>query len=221
MATTRTTTTLAYNTQQITKILAIQPVWCRLWHSESLLHRFTLRFTAAVGSGFCAIVATLVLASITTSERPWAGFCVCPRAIKSCLPRVYPWRHARDKMYQALPLLSGESLGTRLSPNSTWTTQNSLNNLDAHLVYRFHKIVCHILCRPGIILTLLPIAATFLNLIQQWEGAKMQPRCGYPEYSLPHLPEAYQKPLKYGYFHITEHMLWSQWCPLLRGLGAL
>ena len=34
----------------------------------------------------------------TTSE----GFHVCPRAIKSCLPCVYPWHQALDKMYQAL-----------------------------------------------------------------------------------------------------------------------
>ena len=32
----------------------------------------------------------------------WAWFHACPRAIKSCLPHVYPWRHARDKMYQSL-----------------------------------------------------------------------------------------------------------------------
>ena len=35
-------------------------------------------------------------------------------AIKSCLPCVYPWRHIRDKMNQAFPLLSGESLRMRL-----------------------------------------------------------------------------------------------------------
>ena len=31
-----------------------------------------------------------------------------------CLPCIYPWCHAHEKMYQALPLLSRESLGTRL-----------------------------------------------------------------------------------------------------------
>ena len=41
----------------------------------------------------------------------WAGFCVCPCAIKLC---VYSWCHAHDKMYQALPLISRNSLGTRL-----------------------------------------------------------------------------------------------------------
>ena len=44
----------------------------------------------------------------------WVGFRACPHAIKSCLPCVYPWRHADDKMYQTLPDLSWESLGMRL-----------------------------------------------------------------------------------------------------------
>ena len=68
VAKTRTTTTLVYNTQQITKFLAIQPSGAM---SDTLLHRSTLRFTAAVASSFRAIVATRVLgyASITSSER--------------------------------------------------------------------------------------------------------------------------------------------------------
>ena len=114
VATTRTTTTLAYNTQQITMFLAIQPVWCRVWHPENLLHPFTLRFTAAIGSGFCAIVSYACTCLDHALRTTWAGFRESPHAIKSCLPCIYPWRHARDKMYQALPLLSRESLGTRL-----------------------------------------------------------------------------------------------------------
>ena len=43
--------------------------------------------------------------------RMWAGFHACPCA---SLPRIYPLRHACDKMYQALPDLSRESLGTRV-----------------------------------------------------------------------------------------------------------
>ena len=53
-------------TQQLTKFLAIQPIRCRVWCSENPLHRSTLRFMAAVASGFCAIVAMHVLASITS-----------------------------------------------------------------------------------------------------------------------------------------------------------
>ena len=48
------------------KFLAIQPVRCHVRCSENLLHQSTLWFTAAVASGFCAIVATCVLASITS-----------------------------------------------------------------------------------------------------------------------------------------------------------
>ena len=69
LATTRTTMMLTYNTQQITKCLAIQPVWYSVWHPENLLHWSTLRFTTAVGSGFVSLLATRVLALITSSER--------------------------------------------------------------------------------------------------------------------------------------------------------
>ena len=47
VATTWTTTMLAYNTQPITKFLAIQPVWCCVWYPENLLHRSALRFMTA------------------------------------------------------------------------------------------------------------------------------------------------------------------------------
>ena len=66
---------------------------------------------AAVPSGFCAIVARVLTYLNHELELCGRG---SVRAIKSCLPRVYPWRHARDKMYQVLPNLSRESLGTRL-----------------------------------------------------------------------------------------------------------
>ena len=45
----------------------------------------------------------------------WVVFLLCPHAIKLCLPRVYPWRHTRNKMYQPLPLLNRESPGTKLA----------------------------------------------------------------------------------------------------------
>ena len=61
-------TTLAQDTQQIMKFLAIYPVRCHVWHSEDLLHWSTLQFMAAIASRFCAIVATHVLASTTSSE---------------------------------------------------------------------------------------------------------------------------------------------------------
>ena len=44
VATTWTTMMLAYNTQQLTKFLAVQPVRCLVWHSENLFHRSTLQF---------------------------------------------------------------------------------------------------------------------------------------------------------------------------------
>ena len=88
------------------------------------------------------------------------------------------------------------------SPNSTWTIQNSLNNLDTRLL-----IVHHLrrIQRPGIILALLLIMLTFLNIVWQQRDLKMQPHCAQqPEYTLPHLLEVYQKPLKYGYLTRTH-----------------
>ena len=115
VATTRTTT-LAYNTQQITKFLAIQLVWWRIWHSENLLHSSTLWFTAAVGSGVCAIVATCVLALITSSEwRGWDSVSAHAQLSRIYLASTLDVTHVI--MYQARsPLLSGESLGMRLRP---------------------------------------------------------------------------------------------------------
>ena len=53
----------------------------------------------------CHIVVMHTLAMITSSEM---------HAIKVYLPCVYPRHHAHDKMYQAVSLLSRESLQTRL-----------------------------------------------------------------------------------------------------------
>ena len=88
VATTRTTTTLAI--QNRANFLPFSPsgvVSDAL--SINLLHWSTLRFTAAIASGFCTILAMRVLASITSSN--YVGrIPACPCAIKSCLPRVYP-----------------------------------------------------------------------------------------------------------------------------------
>ena len=47
-------------------------------------------------------------------KKSWKHLClnVCGRL--AWLSHVYPWRHVCDKMYQALPFLSRESLGMRL-----------------------------------------------------------------------------------------------------------
>ena len=76
--------------------LAIQPVRCRVWHSENLqilCH--------------CSYMCTSLDHKLQTT---WVGFCACPFAIKSCLSCVYVGHNACDEMYQALPLLSGENL---------------------------------------------------------------------------------------------------------------
>ena len=51
---------------------------------------------------------TVVVFKALVFECAWAPSFVHPCIIKLCL------HHAHDKMYQALPLLSGESLGKRL-----------------------------------------------------------------------------------------------------------
>ena len=66
-----------------------------------------------------------------------------------------------------------------------------------------------------LILTLSLIVLTFLNLTQLHKGQKMRPHFAQqPVYTLPCPLEAYQKPLKYGYHHITDTQWWSQQCPL-------
>ena len=118
-----TTQMITLSKTQIIKFLAIHPVRCRVWHSENLLHRSTLQFTDGCCSQWflchCSYLCTCLDHKLRTM---WAGFRACLHAIKSCLPRVCPWCHACDKMYQAVPLLSGESLWTRLS-NLPWTPQ--------------------------------------------------------------------------------------------------
>ena len=82
LLTTQTATMLAYNTQQITKFLAIQA--CQMQHL-TLRESITLVYLA-IYSSFCAIVAMHVLPSITSSKQ-------CGRNSlhaylhKLCLPR--------------------------------------------------------------------------------------------------------------------------------------
>ena len=76
--------------------LAIQPIRCRVWHSENLqilCHR--------------SYMCTSLDHELWTT---WVGFCACPFAIKSCPSCVYVGHNACDEMYQALSLLSGENL---------------------------------------------------------------------------------------------------------------
>ena len=101
------------------------------WHSKHLLHWSTLQFTTAVASTF---VAMCVLSSFMSSELCGQDF-VCAHVQ---LSRIYSWCHAHDKMYQALPLISRNSLGTRLpgyngmqhcesaAPFSFWTDKTGV-----------------------------------------------------------------------------------------------
>ena len=94
----------------------------RVWHSENLLYQSTLQFMASIASSLCVIVATCVLALITSSKQCGRDF-VHANTQLSC---VYFWRHT-DKMYQAFP--DRVSLGTRLpSLNTTasWHYQQKL-----------------------------------------------------------------------------------------------
>ena len=99
---------------------------------------------------------------------------------------------------QSIPLKCGTTVFRKAdrfsSPNSTWTVQNSLDNVP--------KIVRHLwwIQRPGIILALSFIVLTFLNIARQRLGPKM--------WSL-----RAQQP-KNGYLHILDTHWWSQRCPL-------
>ena len=73
------------------------------------------------------------------------------------------------------------------------------------LIYHFHKIVQHLhwVQRPGIIYW--HCYSSFLSIVQQQRDLIMQLRCAHqPEYTLPHLPEVYQKPPNYRYLHTLD-----------------
>ena len=98
--------TLAYNTQQITKFLAIQPIRCCVWHPENLLHQSTLQ---VMTSCFCAIIATHVLASITSSKLcEWSRFSVCPHVSRVYLMSTLDITHVM-KCTRLSPSLAGRA----------------------------------------------------------------------------------------------------------------
>ena len=53
-----------------------------------------------------------------------------------------------------------------------------------------------------VLLPLLLIMLTFLNIVSQWRGPKMQPTAWV--YIAPLIPEAYKKPMKYRYLHYVH-----------------
>ena len=110
VATTRTTTTLAWHTTN-------REISC---HSAHQVPCLTLResttpvYLAIYG---CCSQQFLCHRSYACTcldhehRTTWAGFRECPRAIKLCLPRVYPWHHACDKCTRLSPSLAGRALG--------------------------------------------------------------------------------------------------------------
>ena len=99
-------TVLAYNTQQITKFLAIQPVRYCVRHWESITPVYLVIYGCCTQWFLfhCSYVCICLNHELQTM---WEGFRAYLRAIKLCLPLVYPW-HAHDKTYQ-------EGLGMRLA----------------------------------------------------------------------------------------------------------
>ena len=110
------TMTLAYSTEEIMNYLPIcQSVPClymSLWESSSPVYLVTYGCCSQLFLCHRTCTCTCLNHKVWTM---WVDFCICPHAIKLCLPHVYPWRYTRDQIYQALPLLSRESLGARLS----------------------------------------------------------------------------------------------------------
>ena len=67
-----------------------------------------------------------------------------------------------------------------------------INSIIQMFVCHFCKVVHHLqwIQTPGIILVLSLTILTFLNIVRQQRGLKMQPCCAQqPEYTLPYLPE--------------------------------
>ena len=131
MATTWTTT-LAYSTEEIMNYLPIsQSVPClSLWESASLVYLVIYGYCSQLLLCHRTCVCICLNHKLWTT---WADFCICPHAIKLCLPHIYPWRHTRDQMYRALPLLSRESLGVRLSFVHRATKQASWCNISCSI----------------------------------------------------------------------------------------
>ena len=98
----------------ITKFLAIQPARYRVWHSENLLHRSTLWFTATIASAFFSVIATHVLASITSSKlHGLDSVHAHAQSSRVYLMSTLDITHM-IKCNRLPPLLNGENLETRL-----------------------------------------------------------------------------------------------------------
>ena len=108
----------AYNTLQVKKLFVILSGAMSCTLRIYILHQSTLRFMAAVVSSLCAIASTCVLPSIMSSE-----LCgqVSMRAHMQ-LSHVYLVSTLDVTLVikcTRLPLLIGESLGTRLGLNAS------------------------------------------------------------------------------------------------------
>ena len=118
----------------VVRFLAIQPIKYSFWQTENLLHQSTLQFILFVP---CCYACTHQLQAMWADSRAYSHAVKshdCENTVKAYLPEkksavdlnglclnvhgvrlvhptwlscVYPWSHACDKMYQALPLLSG------------------------------------------------------------------------------------------------------------------
>ena len=102
---------LTYNTQEITCQSAHQVSGLTLWESTTPVY---LMIYGCCSQWFMCHHSYICTCLDHKLWMTWVDFHMCPCTIKSCLPCIYPWHHARDKIYQALPLLSRESRGTRL-----------------------------------------------------------------------------------------------------------
>ena len=99
------------------------------------------------------------------------------------------------------------------SPNSTWTVQNSLDNV---LLAAFVRLCAtsHGFKNWDYINTVTH-CASFLNIVQQQRGPKIRTLGAQkPENTLAHPLEVCWMPLNYRYFHIVDTQQWSQRCPL-------
>ena len=110
VATTWTTTTLAYNTtnHEISCDSARQVPCLMLWESTTSIY---LAIYSCCSQQF--LCHRSYACTCLDHELELCGRDSVHAHVQSS--RVYPWRHARDKMYQALPNLSRESLGMRLT----------------------------------------------------------------------------------------------------------
>ena len=74
----------------------------------------------------------------------------CPHSIKDLLAAFYPWRHSREKMYQALSPFSkrreaGWGLGTRLGKDVAYKL--TIKNVGIHSKLSLHFATLQSTCR--------------------------------------------------------------------------